>query len=384
MQMLRSATQSSNHLVRLFSAQSKTSKKVPVAPAAPLRRIFSGIQPTGIPHLGNYLGAISNWVQMQRDNESKPPAEANELIFSVVDLHALTVPQDPAALRKSIRDTAVSLLAAGLDPKKCTLFVQSQVSGHAELCWLLSCITTIGRLSHMTQFKEKSRKLAAVQTGDAADESSSHSPELGLFAYPVLMAADILLYRAAQVPVGEDQKQHLELARDIASNFNERFKTRLFPPPQPLLGHVHRVMSLRDGKAKMSKSDPSDASRINLSDSMDQVAAKIRRAKTDALIGITFEPETRPEVANLLRIYAAVSGRTVESVASEHASSNSAQFKEALTAALWQHLQPIHGEISRLRADEAFVQSVLDDGAKRAREMAFETLKHTRRAVGLD
>src|SRR5271156_4767789 len=265
-----------------------------------MNRIFSGIQPTGNLHLGNYLGAIRNWVELQH---------GFECIFCIVDLHALTQPQDPAELRASTREVTAAYIAAGIDPEHCTIFNQSMVSAHTELAWLLGCLTPLGWLNRMTQFKEKA--------GKHRDMAG-----LGLFAYPVLMAADILAYKATHVPVGEDQKQHLELARDIAGAFNRRYGVDFFPLPEPqILGEATRVMSLRDGTKKMSKSDESDYSRINLTDDADTIALKIRKAKTDTdpLPDTLAALEKRPEADNLVTIYAALSDSTREKVLKEYA-----------------------------------------------------------------
>src|SRR5690348_11770296 len=277
-----------------------------------MNRIFSGIQPTGNLHLGNYLGAIRNWVVLQKDFEC---------IFCIVDLHALTQPQDPAELRASTREVTAAYIGAGIDPEHCTIFNQSMVSAHTELAWLLGCLTPLGWLNRMTQFKEKAGK-------------DREMAGLGLYAYPVLMAADILAYKATHVPVGEDQKQHLELARDIAGAFNRRYECDFFPLPEPqIFGAATRVMSLRDGKKKMSKSDTSDYSRINMTDDADMIALKIRRAKTDpeplpATIGAL---EKRPEADNLVGIYAALAGESREAALARFAGQNFSTFKEALS-----------------------------------------------------
>ena len=258
-----------------------------------MNRIFSGVQPTGNLHLGNYLGAIRNWVALQNDYEC---------IFCIVDLHALTLPQDPAELRASTREVTAAYIAAGIDPERCIIFNQSMVSAHVELAWLLACLTPLGWLNRMTQFKEKAGK---------NDEMAG----LGLYAYPVLMAADILVYKATHVPVGEDQKQHLELARDIAGAFNRRYECQFFPLPEPqIFGTATRVMSLRDGTKKMSKSDSSDYSRINMTDGADAIALKIRRAKTDPelLPAAISDLERRPEADNLIGIYGALAGLSRE------------------------------------------------------------------------
>src|SRR4051794_20816064 len=277
-----------------------------------MNRIFSGIQPTGNLHLGNYLGAIRNWVALQHDYEC---------IFCIVDLHALTQPQDPAELRHSTREVTAAYIAAGIDPERCTIFNQSMVSAHTELGWILGCLTPLGWLYRMTQFKEKAGK----QRDNAG---------LGLYAYPVLMAADILLYKATHVPVGEDQKQHLELARDIAGAFNRRYGVEFFPLPEPqILGAATRVMSLRDGTKKMSKSDASDYSRINMTDDADTVALKVQKAKTDPepLPDTVAALETRPEADNLLGIFAALAGISLEQAVARFAGQPFSGFKRELS-----------------------------------------------------
>jgi tryptophanyl-tRNA synthetase len=316
-------------------------------------RIFSGVQPTGNLHLGNYLGAIRNWVALQVDYES---------IFCIVDLHAITVPQDPAELRAQTREVTAAYLAAGIDPSRATIFVQSQVPGHAQLAWVLNCVTPLGWLNRMTQFKDKA--------GKQRDQALA-----GLFIYPVLMAADILLYRATHVPVGEDQKQHLELSRDIAGAFNRQFETEFFPLPEPLIqGAATRVMSLRDGTAKMSKSDTSDNSRINLTDDADAIARKIRRAKSDSELGLSWEPERRPEAANLLSIYAALAGEPREVVSERFAATSFADFKRELADLAVAKIAPIAEEMRRLLADPAEIDRILREGAQRAGAIAEDNL----------
>src|SRR5918912_2991185 len=276
-----------------------------------MNRIFSGIQPTGNLHLGNYLGAIRNWVALQNDYEC---------IFCIVDLHALTQPQEPEELRAHTREVTAAYIAAGIDPERCIIFNQSAVPAHSELGWLLGCLTPLGWLNRMTQFKEKAGKQRELAG-------------LGLYAYPVLMAADILAYKATHVPVGEDQKQHLELARDIAGAFNRRYEREFFPLPEPqIFGEATRVMSLRDGTKKMSKSDASDYSRINMTDDADTVALKIRKAKTDpAPLPESVEGlQGRPEAENLLSIYAALTDESLEQAVAQYAGRNFSEFKEAL------------------------------------------------------
>ncbi len=337
-------------------------------------RIFSGVQPTGNLHLGNYLGAIRNWVRLQDDYEC---------IFCVVDMHAITQWQDPAGLTANTREVTAGLLAAGLDPNKNIIFNQSQVSGHAELAWIFNCVARLGWLNRMTQFKEKAGK-------------NRENASVGLYAYPNLMAADILLYKATHVPVGEDQKQHLELARDIAQKFNNDFKCDLFPLVEPLVfGAATRVMSLKDGTKKMSKSDPSDNSRINLTDGPDAIARKIRRAKTDpeplpgpealAADGASVDPAAegrRPEAFNLLSIYAALSRAPIAEVLDQFAGMGFADFKARLAEVAVETLGPIGTEMQRLQADPGHVDAVLRDGAGRARAIADPILRQVKDIVG--
>ena len=328
-------------------------------------RVVSGIQPTGDLHLGNLLGAILRWVRMQ---------DEAECLFFLADLHALTVAVDPAELRANIREMAAALIASGIDPGKAILFRQSAVREHAELAWILQGTARIGWLERMTQFKEK---------GGKNKERSS----VGLFTYPVLQAADVLLYHATHVPVGEDQKQHLELARDIALKFNNDFEVELFELPEPFIGGgaAARIMSLRDGKAKMSKSDPSDMSRINLTDSDDDIAQKIRKARTDPE-PLPDDPtllEGRPEARNLVGIYGAVTGESVEQVLARFSGQGFGAFKPALADALIGLLSPLRGRLEELRRDPAELERILADGADRARALAAPTLASAYRAVGL-
>jgi tryptophanyl-tRNA synthetase len=329
-----------------------------------MNRIFSGIQPTGNLHLGNYLGAIRNWVMLQNDYEC---------IFCIVDLHALTLPQDPADLRASTREVTAAYIAAGIDPERCTIFNQSMVSAHVELAWLLGCLTPLGWLNRMTQFKEKAgrdREMAG----------------LGLYAYPVLMAADILVYKATHVPVGEDQKQHLELARDLAGAFNRRYERDFFPLPEPqIFGTATRVMSLRDGTKKMSKSDTSDYSRVNMTDDADTIALKIRRAKTDPapLPDTVAELEARPEADNLVGIYGALAGLSREDTVARFAGRNFSEFKGALSELAVEILGRIGGEMRRLVADPGYIDGVLRQGAERAGAIAYPVLREAQQISGL-
>jgi tryptophanyl-tRNA synthetase len=336
-------------------------------------RVFSGMQPTGNLHLGNYLGAMVQWVEMQK---------THECIFCVVDMHAITVWQDPAELTGQIRAVTAAYLAAGIDPKRSILFNQSRVSEHAELAWVLSCVARLGWLNRMTQFKEKAGK-------------DRENASVGLYAYPVLMAADILAYRATHVPVGEDQKQHLELARDIAQKFNNDFAQSIrthgiedglfFPLPEPvILGPATRVMSLRDGTKKMSKSDASDMARINMTDDADDIARKIQKAKTDA------EPlpreeaglEKRPEADNLVGIYAALARTSKAAVLKDHGGAQFSTFKKALAEVAVSRIGPVNAEMQRLLADPGEIDRILADGASRARAIARPVMDQVKDVVG--
>jgi len=328
-----------------------------------MARIFSGIQPTGIPHLGNYLGAIRNWVALQ---------EGHDCLFCLVDLHAITVWQDPQALREQTLAQQAVLIAAGIDPDRHVLFNQSAVSAHARLAWIFNCVSRIGWLNRMTQFKDKAGK----------DREASSA---GLYVYPNLMAADILAYHATAVPVGDDQRQHLELANDIAQKFNHDYGTDFFPGIEGLIPPAAaRVMSLRDGTRKMSKSDPSEQSRIALTDDAEAIALKIRRAKTDPLpLPDTVDGlDGRPEARNLVEIYAAVTGMTPEGVLAEHGGRGFGPFKEALSAILTEMIGPIASETRRLLASPDHLQRVLREGAARAQAIAEPIVAEAERIVG--
>ncbi len=329
-----------------------------------MNRIFSGGQPTGNLHLGNYLGAIRNWVGLQKDFDC---------IFCIVDLHALTMPQDPKELKAQTREVTAAYISCGIDPEACVIFNQSAVSAHSELAWLLGCLTPLGWLNRMTQFKEKA--------GSVREEAG-----LGLYAYPVLMAADILGYKATHVPVGEDQKQHLELARDIAGAFNRRYGVEFFPLPEPqIFGEGQRVMSLRDGTKKMSKSDTSDYSRINLTDDADAIALKIRRAKTDPALLPASEEESRkrPEADNLLGIYAALSGLTRAEAIEKYSGKQFSAFKDELAGVAVEVLGKIGSEMRRLLADPGYIDGVLKRGASRANAIALPVMRDVFDIMGL-
>jgi len=331
-----------------------------------LKKIFSGVQPTGNLHLGNYLGAIKNFVSLNNDNE-------NKCIFCVVDLHAVTVSQDPKKLKNNIRETVATFLASGIDHKKSIIFNQSQVSAHAEAAWILSCVARMGWLNRMTQFKEK----AGIDKEKAS---------VGLYSYPILMAADILLYDTTHVPVGNDQKQHLELCRDIAQKFNNDFKIDdFFKIPEPLIHkEFSRIMSLKDGLKKMSKSELSDLSRINLTDEKDQISNKIKKAKTDALPipSSVEELNNRPEARNLLGIYASLANLSLEKSIQEFSGKNFSEFKEILSQILIEKINPISIEIKKLLNEKKYLDEILFKGCKEADSLASKKIKKIHDIVG--
>jgi len=372
-------------------------------------RILSGVQPTGNLHLGNYLGAIRNWVKLQGDYEC---------LFMLADLHAITVPQDPEKLRSNVRETAAAYIACGIDPDKSAIFHQSAVSAHAELAWILSCHTPLGWLNRMTQFKEKTGeeaespkvKLKRIKFYETATQDEienalkiikkvvvagsfvAEDAPLGLFAYPVLMAADIIVYKATHVPVGEDQKQHLELCRDIAGAFNRQYcqgytvskdEGGFFPLPKPvIMGEATRVMSLKDGTKKMSKSDESDLSRINLTDDADAIAKKFKRATSDSFPTIGENIENRPETSNLVNIYAALTGVTRAQVLVEFGDKNFSVFKPKLAEVAVEHLAPISSKMRELLQSPDYIDKVLARGVERAQSIAGKTMKEVKDLVG--
>ncbi|MGI9420879.1 MAG: tryptophan--tRNA ligase [Geminicoccaceae bacterium] len=324
-------------------------------------RIFSGIQPSGSLHLGNYLGAIRNWVRLQGDYEA---------IYCVVDLHAITQSQDPKALRERTIEVAASFVAAGLDVEKTTIFAQSHVAAHTQLAWVFNCVTPLGWLNRMTQFKDKA--------GKKKDQAVA-----GLYTYPVLMAADILLYKATHVPVGDDQKQHVELARDIAGAFNRKYDQEFFPLSEPVIQEeAARIMSFRDGTKKMSSSDPSDQSRINLIDDADTIVQKIRRAKSDSEMGLSYDPENRPEAANLLQIYAALAEEPRAKVEAEFAEASFADFKGRLADLAVAKMEPITAEMRRLMDDRGEIEGILRRGAEKAEAIASDNIAKIYDIVG--
>ena len=330
------------------------------------KKIFSGVQPSGNLHLGNYLGAIKNFVDLQNQKET-------ECIYCIVDLHAITVKQEPKELKKNIRETLATFIASGLDYEKSIIFNQSSVTAHAEGAWILSCIARMGWLNRMTQFKEKAGK-------------DKEKASVGLYAYPVLMAADILLYDSTHVPVGHDQKQHLELCRDIAQRFNSDFNVEDFlKVPEPLIQkNFSRIMSLKDGMKKMSKSDPSDLSRINLTDEKDLIVNKIKKAKTDNMPMPTIEEnlEKRPEVENLLGIYSSLSNQTLDQSKKEFNGKNFSDFKEKLSDLLVEKITPISKEIKKLLNDEKNLDRIIYDGSEKADTIASKKIKKIKQLIG--
>ena len=328
--------------------------------------IFSGVQPTGNLHLGNYLGAIKNFVKLNNDDN-------NSCIFCVVDFHAITTKQNPKELKENTLETIATFIACGIDPKKSILFNQSQVPAHSETAWILSCVARMGWLNRMTQFKEKAGK-------------DKEKASIGLYSYPVLMAADILLYDASHVPVGEDQKQHLELCRDIAQKFNKDFNVEdFFKVPEPLIQkEFSRIMSLKDGQKKMSKSELSDLSRINLTDTKDQIVNKIKKAKTDTLPmpSSIDELRKRPEVNNLIGIYSSLSEESLEKIINTFSGKNFSEFKDSLSQSLVDCLDPISNEIKKLKDDKEYLNQILYDGSKKANEIASKKIKKIHEIVG--
>ena len=325
--------------------------------------VFSGVQPTGSLHLGNYLGALKNFVDLQKNNEC---------IYCVVDLHAITVFQDPIELRDNILETTAAFLASGLDHKKSIIFNQSSVSGHAELAWILNCVARIGWLNRMTQFKDKAGK-------------DREKASVGLYIYPNLMAADILLYKSTHVPVGADQKQHLELCRDIAQRFNNDFKKNIFPIPEPLIQkNISRVMSLRDGTKKMSKSDESSYSRIDLKDSADKIVKKIKKAKSDSLPipESLSELDSKPEALNLLNIYSDLNKSTLEKTLNEMKGKDYSYLKNKLSEILIEIICPIGKKITQFLDDKTFLEKVINEGSEKANKIAQKNLKEIKNTVG--
>ena len=324
--------------------------------------VFSGVQPTGNLHLGNYLGAIKNWVDFQN---------SKKCIFCIVDLHAITVSENRNKLNENSKEVAAAYIASGIEPKKSTIFVQSNVVGHSELAWILGCHTPIGWLNRTTQFKDKAGK-------------NKEKAPLGLYSYPVLMAADILLYKSNYVPVGDDQERHLELCRDIAQSFNRFYNIDFFPIPEPIItGSATRVMSLKDGKKKMSKSDPSDQSRINLTDSEDQIIKKVQRARTDSLPFPEHKNdlEDRPEVENLINIFSSISEKSLEKIFKEYSGNDFKNFKQDLSDLLISKISRISAEMKKLLSDQSYLNSILNDGAEEAKELSEKNMSEVKKII---
>ncbi|KFP43594.1 hypothetical protein N324_09343, partial [Chlamydotis macqueenii] len=325
-----------------------------------MERIFSGIQPTGTPHLGNYLGAIQNWVNLQE--------ECSSVLYSIMDMHSLTMPKEPAVLRQNILDTTAAVLACGIDPKKCFLFRQSLVPQHAELAWILGCLTNVPRLLRLPQWKMKR-------------DSQNNEGTVGLLTYPVLQAADILLYKSTHVPVGEDQVLHLELAQDIAQHFNKKYG-EFFPVPKAILSTTKKIKSLRDPTVKMSKSDPQKLATVNIADSPDEIVLKFRKAVTDFTSEVTYDPDGRPGVSNLVSIHAAVTGLSIREVLHQSVGLDTAHYKMVVAESVIQKFAPIRNEFKKLQEDKSHLIKVLDDGAEKAKELAAPIYQEIRQLVG--
>ncbi|XP_045672645.1 tryptophan--tRNA ligase, mitochondrial isoform X2 [Phyllostomus hastatus] len=325
------------------------------------RRVFSGIQPTGIPHLGNYLGAIESWVSLQD--------EPGSVLYSIVDLHSITVPQDPAALRQSVLDMTAALLACGISPEKSTLFQQSQVAEHTQLSWILTCMVRLPRLQHLHQWKAKTA-------------GQKHDGTVGLLTYPVLQAADILLYKSTHVPVGEDQVQHMELVQDLARGFNKKYG-EFFPEPKSILTSMKKVKSLRDPSAKMSKSDPDKLATVRITDSPEEIVQKFRKAVTDFTSEVTYDPAGRPGVSNLVAIHSAVSGLPVQEVVRQSAGIDTARYKLLVADAVIEKFAPIKSELEKLKLDKDHIEKVLQVGSAKAKELAYPVCQEVKKLVGL-
>ncbi|KAM9688622.1 tryptophan--tRNA ligase, mitochondrial [Trichechus inunguis] len=325
-----------------------------------MKRVFSGIQPTGIPHLGNYLGAVESWVRLQD--------EYGSVLYSIVDLHSITVPQDPATLRQSILDMTAALLACGINPEKSILFQQSQVSEHTQLSWILTCMVRLPRLQHLHQWKAKTAK-------------QKHDGTMGLLTYPVLQAADILLYKSTHVPVGEDQVQHMELVRELAQGFNKKYG-EFFPVPKPILTSMKKVKSLRDPAAKMSKSDPDKLATVRITDSPEEIVLKFRKAVTDFTSEVTYDPASREGVSNIVAIHAAVTGLTVDDVVRQSAGMDTARYKLVVADAVIEKFAPIKNEIEKLKMDKDHLEKVLQLGAAKAKELAYPVCQEVKKLVG--
>ncbi|UZJ51205.1 hypothetical protein CBS101457_000525 [Exobasidium rhododendri] len=369
---------------RCFQSQSIPRQIGGAAASSKPRTIVSGVQPTGIPHLGNYLGALQSWVNLQ----DEAATNSDELFFFVASLHAITIPQDPKRLLAEKRDVLAALLAIGLDPHRCTIFQQDQVLEHTELAWYLNCLTPVGKLNRMTTWKSK---LATSRDMQSTEQISETHLALGLFAYPVLQAADVLIYRATHVPVGEDQIQHLELSRDVGDLFNRTFRSKLFPLPQHIITPTKRILSLRDPSQKMSKSHPDSNSRILLTDTDAHIQNKIKKAVTDAEDLMSYDPAKRPGVSNLLSIMAALQSSKgpivtatdiAETLNRDHGGRGSA-LKATVTDTIVEHIRPIRDSINRIKADVGYLIEVEKLGREKAQRKAAETMAQVRKLVGM-
>ncbi|KAM6217919.1 tryptophan--tRNA ligase, mitochondrial [Rhynchocyon petersi] len=338
----------------------KATQPAPASQKDSMERVFSGIQPTGIPHLGNYLGAIENWVRLQD--------EYGSVLYSIVDLHSITAAQDPATLRQSILDMTAALLACGINPEKSILFQQSQVSEHTELSWILTCMVRLHRLQHLHQWKAKTAK-------------QQHKETMGLLTYPVLQAADILLYKSTHVPVGEDQVQHMELVQDLAQGFNKKYG-EFFPVPTSILTSMKKVKSLRDPSSKMSKSDPDKLATVRITDSPEEIVQKFRKALTDFTSEVTYDPASRGGVSNMIAIHTAVTGLTVEDVVRQSAGIDTARYKLVVADAVIEKFAPIKREIEKLKMDRGHLEKVLQLGSAKAKELAYPVCQEVKKLVG--
>ncbi|XP_054420741.1 tryptophan--tRNA ligase, mitochondrial isoform X1 [Pteronotus mesoamericanus] len=345
---------------RFIRAFHKGPEAAPGSQKDAVRRVFSGIQPTGIPHLGNYLGAIESWVSLQD--------EPGSVLYSIVDLHSLTVPQDPATLRQSILDMTAALLACGINPEKSILFQQSQVAEHTQLSWVLTCMVRLPRLQHLHQWKTKTA-------------GQRHEGTVGLLTYPVLQAADILLYRSTHVPVGEDQVQHMELVQDLARGFNKKYG-EFFPVPKSILTSMKKVKSLRDPSAKMSKSDPDKLATVRITDSPEEIVQKFRKAMTDFTSAVTYDPARRPGVSNLVAIHSAVTGLPVEEVVRQSSGIDTARYKLLVADAVIEKFTPIKSELEKLKLDKDHLEKVLQVGSAKAKELAYPVWQEVKKLVG--
>ncbi|XP_046940236.1 tryptophan--tRNA ligase, mitochondrial isoform X1 [Lynx rufus] len=343
-----------------MDSASKANVSLPLFQKEAVKRVFSGIQPTGIPHLGNYLGAIETWVRLQEEHGS--------VLYSIVDLHSITVPQDPAVLRQSILDMTAVLLACGINPEKSILFQQSQVSEHTQLSWILTCLVRLPRLQHLHQWKAKTA-------------TQKHGGTAGLLTYPVLQAADILLYKSTHVPVGEDQVQHMELVQDLAQGFNKKYG-EFFPVPKSILTSMKKVKSLRDPLAKMSKSDPDKLATVRITDSAEEIVRKFRKAVTDFTSEVTYEPARRPGVSNLVAIHAAVTRLPVEEALRRGAGMDTARYKLLVADAVIEKFAPIKREIEKLKMDRGHLEKVLQVGSAKAKELAHPVCQDVKKLVG--